>query len=313
MLNDHTMNEKSSRSEKNQRPRLLPKLFPRKGPIEQKDSMDEEMMPQSRKRKQHHQQQSSGIDQAAVRRLRRSLFVCNFCNSITQTMPVVLIPLIAAEQPEAASFIASAASISTIGGALGQFVNGFVCQHMGGRRSSSIYMLGMALCAILLSLAKSQIGIILCAMEFFATIQWISSSSILYNHFDGHPKAFAAGITAMSLANTIGTLVAKALGMTLLQYFHWRQVSQLSAAVALIGAVVMQGFVAECPPHVAPVRPPFSFRRILTSTMAVLGSGLFWMVGLAHATSSLASTSDRVLGSFFQDVSTFPREYMMND
>jgi len=254
-----------------------------------------------------------GATEIDAKRLRRSLFVCNFCNSITQTMPVVLVQLIAAEQSAAGgatALVAAAAAVSTIGGAVGQFVNGFVCQHMGGKQSSSTYMMGMAACALLLAQATTsfQYAILFFSMEFLASIQWTSSSSVLFNHFDGNPKVFAAGITAMSLANTVGTLVAKAAGIVLLQLLPWRQVSQIAAGVAVLGAMVMQGLVHEHPRKaMPPPRPEFSIYRIFKSTKAVLGSRLFWILGLAHSISSLASTSDRVLGSFFETVSTLPR------
>lgn len=247
-----------------------------------------------------------------ARRLRISVGVCIFCNAVTRTMPVVLIPLIAAEQANAAgaaAFVASVASISTIGGAAGKFVNGFVCQHLGGQRSGSIYMLCSAMTAILLSRAKSHVGILLFSFEFFASIQWTSNSSVLSNHFDDNPKAFAAGITAMSLGSVIGTLTAKAIGMVILQTLHWRQVAQLAAVVAVMGSMVMRFVVHEYPKTtIPPPRLPFSIQRVVKSAKAVLGSFLFWTLGMVHATSCVASTSDRVLGGFFRDETMLPRE-----
>jgi MFS family permease len=256
------------------------------------------------------------IDPAA-RRLRTFIFICTFCSSVTQTMPVVILPLIASQHSVhhggtgAAAFVAAVASVSTIGGAVGQFVNGFVCQHFGGQRSGSMYMLGMALTALLISTATSHMQVLCFCMEYFAAIQWTSCSTVMSNHFADDPKAFAAGITAMSLGSTLGILTAKAIGMALLQTLHWKQVSQLAAIVAVLGALVMELLVKEYPSQASPPppRPAFSIQRIIKGTKAVLGSGLFWILGLAHATSSLASTSDRVLGSFFREVTRLPRKF----
>lgn len=260
----------------------------------------------------------TAADASSSRRLRISVGVCTFCNAVTRTVPVVLIPLIAAEQTNAAGaavFVASVASISTYGGAAGKFVNGFVCQHLGGKRSGSIYMLCSAMTAILLSRAKSHIGIYLFSFEFFASMQWTANSSVLSNHFDDNPKAFSAGITAMSLGSVIGTLTAKAMGMLILQTLHWRQVSLLAAIVAVTGSMVMQWVVHEHPPTSTTVssspRLPFTLKRVIKSAKAVLGSFLFWTLGVVHATSCVASTSDRVLGGFFRDETMLPRELVV--
>ena len=285
------------------------------------------------------------IDPAA-RRLHTFIFLCTFCSSVTQTMPVVIMPLMASQHSihhhgggttgggaaAAAAFVASVASVSTIGGAVGQFINGFVCQHFGGQRSGSMYMLGMACTAMLMSTAlatSSYIPVLCFCMEYFAAIQWTSCSTVMSNHFEHDPRAFASGITAMSLGSTLGILMAKAVGMALLQTLHWKQVAQLAAIVSVLGALVMELLVKEYPtPSLSllssqsaaaaaaassppPSRPAFSFRRIIKGTKAVLGSGLFWILGLAHATSSLASTSDRVLGSFFREVTKFPRKFFL--
>ena len=113
----------------------------------------------------------------------------------------------------------------------------------------------------------------------------------------------------MSLGSVIGTLTAKAIGMFILQTLHWRQVAQLAAVVAVMGSMVMRFVMHEYPQTtIPPPRLPFSIQRVVNSAKAVMGSFLFWTLGMVHATSCVASTSDRVLGGFFRDETMLPRE-----
>lgn len=41
----------------------------------------------------------------------------------------------------------------------------------------------------------------------------------------------------------------------------------------------------------------------------VLGSKMFWLIGLAHVAGYLTRTSDRVIGSFLQDITSLSRKY----
>ena len=251
-----------------------------------------------------------------IRRLDLAVFCTYMSTAIAVNLPVVLLPMAAAEQVTAqgvSSLVAAITSVAIIGGGVGKVVNGFVCQEAGGKKSSSYYLLGCAFCSLLFSMASSQIGLAYAGMEFFASMQWTALSVILANHYAKDPASFAAGITIMSLSSTAGQLVAKALGMTLLQYFDWRTIARFGSLVAVMGALVVRTFIAERPAHVAPPKvEPFEWRRIgsslKTSGRNVLTNPLFWTIGFAHAMAMLARSSDRVLGTLFQDVTSLPRK-----
>lgn len=83
--------------------------------------------------------------------------------------------------------------------------------------------------------------------------------------------------------------------------------------MSLIGSLTIR-LVSEQPEHPKtwPIKRDAQEQKmdvgsILTTARSVLGNRLVWQVGLAHATAFLARTSDRVLGSFFQDVTGLSR------
>jgi hypothetical protein len=261
-------------------------------------------------------------------RLLKLLFVAYFSNVIAINLPVVLLPTIAADfvpvadaadatAASGAAFIASVAGISTLGGGLGKLLNGFVCMGIGGKKSSSLYLLGLAASSAVLSVTHNpaMIGWILCSMDFFASIQWVACSMILANHFLGNKVKFAAGITTLTLASTSGILVAKMLGTVLLQFLgSWRVVARIGAGFALIGSLVVWLIISEYPQQQYPRQQApriysssLSIKTILDTLRKVLGSRLFWMAGLAHATTFLARTMDRILGAFYFAKTTLPR------
>lgn len=269
------------------------------------------------------QKASSKVFGTELSKLDASLFATYFCNSVAITLPVILMPLIAAEHValagpttvSAAAFVATVASISSMGGGLGKLCNGIVCQSIGGRLSSAIYLSGIAVCSTLLSTANPALaGWILAGTEFCASIQWMACSFILSNHYQSSPANFAKGVTILSLASTSGTLLAKMGGTALLRYLSWRSVAQVGAATALLGAMIVQSCVSDHPSTGVRTRdknhkPAAHPNNVFQSFRTVLGSPLFWSVGIAHATAFVARTSDRVLGAFFQDVTSLPRKY----
>ena len=169
-------------------------------------------------------------------------------------LPVILIPVIAADPyaagaiiPETASTISSAAfvgqivSISVLGAGVGKLFNGFICKAIGGRVSGSIYMFGLAAFSLLLSTTSLYHSIAIAGMEFCASIMWTAVSVLMANKFenDPDPKKFTAAITSLSLASTSGTLIAKTFGGALLSMFHWRQVCFFATFAALLGSAVL--------------------------------------------------------------------------
>jgi MFS family permease len=266
------------------------------------------------------------------RKLEMALFFTYACNTFALSLPVILMPMVAAEHSismgpklTAGMFIAAAASISTLGGGVGKVINGFVCQRIGGRQSASIYLMGMGVFSLLLSVNTSAacVGWILAGLEFCASMQWTAHSILLLNHYEHRPIRFAAGMTTLSMASTFGIILAKIGGPALLHIIpSWRALCRMAAGVAVVGGLLAQSLITEWPAEAsrqsnsnAPL--PFSKRKssmkssrsstaksngnLRQTFRHVLGSRLFWQAGVAHAFTSMARTSEKVLGSFFQD------------
>jgi len=252
---------------------------------------------------------------SVFRNLEMSLMCVYLCSIFAITLPVVLLPVVAAEQAAHPSLIpatvAAIAATSTLGGAIGKCVNGFVCQQAGGRQSSFRYILGMACGCLLLSFSATPqyLAWALCGIEYCSSMQWVAMSVILANHYEKEPTKFAGGIAFLSLASTSGTIAAKLLGTLLLQLnFSWRWVARLGSAMCVLGATIMYGTVREYPPgKPIPPKPKLEVQEIVSSVKHVTGSPLFWQVGIAHGFTFLVRSSERVLGVFFHDAIFLPR------
>ena len=229
---------------------------------------------------------------------------------------------------ESAAFVARVASLSTLGGAAGKVINGFVCQGIGGRTAARIYLVGLAAFSFLLSTTTSLHGGALAGMEFFASIMWTACTVIVASAYENNPEKFGKGMLALSLASTLGSLLTKIAGSVLLRVLHWRQVSQVGAVIALTGAGVVHTLLRdrdcmkESDRRRAAIREraglkpakkdsdQVTVRGIASSLGHVVGNKLFWLVGLAHAMAFLARRSDQLLGSFFQATSDLPSKYL---
>mmetsp|Transcript_31993 Transcript_31993/g.70325 ORF Transcript_31993/g.70325 Transcript_31993/m.70325 type:complete len:624 (+) Transcript_31993:124-1995(+) len=273
-----------------------------------------------------------------VGRLELALFLTYACSIVAITTPTVLLPVIAADpsshilhaaasaptMSESAAFVARVASLSTLGGAAGKFVNGFVVSGVGGRTAARIYLVGLAAFSFLLSTTTSLHGGALAGMEFFASIMWTACTVIVASAYENNPDKFGKGILALSLASTLGSLLTKIAGSVLLKVMHWRQVSQVGAVIALAGAGVVHTLLRdrdcmkESDRRRAAIREraglkpakkdsnQVTVRGIASSLGHVVGNKLFWLVGLAHAMAFLARRSDQLLGSFFRATSDLP-------
>ena len=255
-------------------------------------------------------------------RLDISLFITYFCNIVTLTLPVILMPLVAAEHVASSSgqalsvaaVAAGIASISTLGGGIGKVLNGFIYQKIGGNTSSTIYLIGLSLASFLLSMSSAQNARwILAAMEFAGSIQWTACNVILANHYGKTPAKMAKAITMLSLASTSGTILAKVGGAPLLKYFSWRQVAKFGGFAAMLGAITMRSMVSEKPAKANHricsvfLRRQETKQSITQSCKAVLGNPLFWQLGIAHAMHMLMRQSDRILGVFFHQATSLSR------
>jgi MFS family permease len=209
----------------------------------------------------------------------------------------------------AASFVAAVTSVATLGGAAGKVINGFVCQHTGGRKSSLVYLFGMASAAFLVSTLSDNYGLAFGAMEFCASVQWTACTVVLSNHYSSDAAGFSGTISSLALTSTAGIISCKSIGSAMLQHMSWRRVAQLGSMVAIMGSVVMHSVATEFPELTKPPpKEPFSVASIGDSFRAVLGSKLFWLAGMAHATAFLVRASDKILGSFFQEATSLPRK-----
>ncbi|CAB9525224.1 expressed unknown protein [Seminavis robusta] len=256
-----------------------------------------------------------------LKRIDGIVFVSYLCNVMALSLPVLLVPIAATEHATSmslsakaatvmvASQVASISSVASLGGALGKFVNGFICKELGSYFCSSAYLVGLGVCSLAFSLSTNAqtMSYAFAGMEFFASIQWASLAVMLSNYYAKEPVKLSAALTALGLSSTSGQLLAKFFGMTLSSAFHWRLVAQLGALVAFGGAMLIsQAPGREAAAEVQKQKPPFEWKSVAHSLKAVLGSPLFLMLGLAHSMSFVCRGTDRILGTFFQEMSSLP-------
>merc|ERR1712238_213466 len=152
-------------------------------------------------------------------------------------------------------------------------------------------------------------------LEFCSSMQWTACSLILANHYSLDPAKFAASIATLTLASTCGTLTAKAGGTALLHIFNdWRVVARIGASAALAGSLIVRSLTSEHPNNVnskknAKEENKLSMNAVKLSIKNVLGSKIFWLAGLAHATALMTRSADRVLGSFVLEATNLPRKF----
>ena len=265
-------------------------------------------------------------EKSFLRRIDGIVFLAYLCNVMALSLPVLLVPIAATEHAAltmttssakaasavVAAQVASISSIASLGGAVGKFVNGFICKEYGSYACSKYYLAGLGLCSVAFSLAPvaspQLMGLAFGGMEFFASIQWASLAVMLSNYYAKQPVKLAAALTALGLSSTGGQILAKFLGMTLSSAFHWRQVAQLGALVALGGAFL----ISKAPGRQAAAlqqqtKAKFQWRSVTESLKAVLGSKLFLVLGLCHAMAFVARGTDRILGTFFHEMAQLPQ------
>lgn len=249
------------------------------------------------------------------------VFVSYLCNVMALSLPVLLVPVAATEQAVSAglsakavsvmvaSQVASISSVASLGGAFGKFINGFICKEYGSYFCSKTYLAGLGLCSLAFSLSTSPLAMSLAfaGMEFFASIQWASLAVMLSNYYAKEPVRLAAALTALGLSSTSGMILAKFSGMTLSSAFHWRVVARFGALVAFGGAALISRAPGrEAAAVLQKSKPPFKWSSVTDSLKAVLGSPLFLVLGFAHSMAFVARGTDRILGTFFQEMAALP-------
>jgi MFS family permease len=249
------------------------------------------------------------------------------CNVLALNLPIILLPLAASEHvaafddsPSVAATVAMVSSMATLGGAVGKFVGGFVCQRWGPYQCSKVYLAGVALCSCLFSISTTPttLGWTYAGMEFCASIQWTSLAIMLSHYYSkSAPAKLAAGLTAMGIASPAGAIAAKTVGAALASVLDWRIVARLGTVVAILGSYCIS---------LAPIRPfqkdamehlhrkysarPFGswIRGGGGAAHALLTSKLFWMLASAHSMAMVVRGIDRILGIFFADMTGLPRK-----
>jgi MFS family permease len=250
-------------------------------------------------------------------------YVSYLINVMVLSLPVVLLPLAATEQvalgqhaTTVSAVVAGVSSVATLGGAVGKFVNGFICQSFGSYACSKWYLAGLGLCSLGFSLSShpTQLGLFFAGMEFFASIQWASLAVMLTNYYEmAPPVKLAAALTALGLSSTSGQILAKTVGVALASALHWRTTAQLGAVMALVGALVISRAPKQPHKELKPVALVEKVNKkgswmsaVGASLKALLANKLFWMLALAHSMAFVARGTDRILGTFFHEFASLP-------
>ncbi len=251
-----------------------------------------------------------------ISKLDVAVFVTYFCNLVVLTTGVVTIPAIAAEHnlsPSAtAAFCASMASLAPLGGFVGKLVNGFVCQKLGGQRSSFVYMLMLSALSLGISFTKSlaPVGFFVVGFDFLCSIQWVSICALMDLNYRRKPHMKARGISILSVSSVLGALFAKTFGSVLLTATEWRTVYRVGAMTGLLGAAVM--YVCGSAPKSLFEKNSNIATRVsaggqqqlsaLGSLKRVLCNPLFWLISMGHSLGHLAKVSDKLLGPMLQEI-----------
>jgi len=131
-------------------------------------------------------------------------------------------------------------------------------------------------------------------------------------------RKLMAALTAMGLASTSGAIAAKTGGTVLASTFHWRTIARFGCLIALFGSWIitrapiqpfqkndLQKYQQE-----AASKPVGSWLRSAKGSLgALLTSKLFWMLGVAHSMAFVNRGIDRIMGTFFNDITGFSRKY----
>ena len=224
--------------------------------------------------------------------------------------------------PSAGDLTKQIIALSSIGAGLGKIINGFVCQGFGSRLSGSVYLLGSASFAYFLSTTSTLHAAAIAGMEFCASIMWTVCNVLIANRYAVDKKKFAAAITTLSLCSTAGALSCKIVVSALLSKYHWRDVARAGSVVSILGAsllffLVKDGSVVQkrspiwsgnngCTVIEEPKKNKLSLRKILSSMVVVFSNRTFWLVAGAHTCSHLGRSSEKIIGTFVNDITHLP-------
>ena len=274
--------------------------------------------------------------------LNIALFASYTLTSAATAVPILLVPTIGKEflqdDNDVGTFASRATASAVLGTACGKFLNGPVGDVLGARRTSVIYsvllslsLLGLAFCNGTHSATWACFYV-----EFFQSVQWPCIIVMLATHYHHSHTMYEGGIYVTSIASRFGSLLGIPIFSILLRRSHWRIVCLVGAWIAMIGCSVAYLFLADSPTRIHEPQNPVLLHPMMTASGAkghhhspppprlkvitevirsvwlhnvlpslkhVLKSGTFWIVALAHTGSSMVRTSERVLGTYFQDTS----------
>lgn len=256
------------------------------------------------------------------------------CNIMALSLPVILVPIAVEEadfHPDegandyddnndvdlmisteiVAAHVAHISSLAFVGGAVGKFVNGFICQEFGTYPCSRWYLAGLAMFSLAFSVSTNvfTMGLAFAGMEFCASIQYAALAVMLSNYYEDDHIRLGAALTALGLASTIGEVLAKLVGMCLSSVLHWRYVAQIGALVALIGSLVIMrapGYQAA-QEKLNENQDYFHWASVRDPLRSILGSRLFWILAVPYSLVFVACYADRILVPFYNEMTGFPQ------
>ena len=271
-------------------------------------------------------------------KLNIALFLGLILTTAATTVPVTLIPTIARSLTLDTVVSTRATESAIFGAALGKFFNGPLGDLLGARRLSLANAIVSAIALFILAISWNEASVLWACffIEFSQSVQWPCVIVILAQHYGTKDKQQLDGsIYVTSMAPRFGRLISIPLVSLLLRTLSWRIVVIVGNVMALAGASVIYIFVRDSPSQWHEPQNPISTSHyqqlehqlhtslplwknavgILTFCQHIFWANLFpvlrtvltqktfWIVAFAHSGDTMVQTSQRVLGSYFQDTS----------
>ncbi|KAL7576408.1 hypothetical protein ACA910_018213 [Epithemia clementina (nom. ined.)] len=174
-------------------------------------------------------------------RLNGALCTSLVLSSAATSVPVALVTAMTEFQPSSGSgnnnnFVTRATAAAVWGTSVGKFLNGFVTDLFGARRTAVIYCALLALALLRLALTSTTESAVWACFwtEFCASVQWPTVIVTLATHYRGHGSMYEGGIYLAALAARFGSLIGIMGSSWLLRNdLHWRAVAAIGAWMAM--------------------------------------------------------------------------------
>ena len=157
-------------------------------------------------------------------------------SSAATSVPIALVTAMTDFQSTNNNFVTKATAAAVWGTSVGKFLNGFITDLIGARRTAVIYATFLAFALVRLALTTTPESAIWACFwtEFCSSVQWPTVVVTLATHYRGHGSMYEGGIYLAALAARIGSLVGIIGSSFLLGYnVHWRAVATIGAWMAL--------------------------------------------------------------------------------